>query len=241
MVNRNSNRCVECDTSPTVGRGLCTRCYGRDWSRRHAAEISAKNRKPVVSAPCLDCGGLLLRTSGRMGKQLCLPCYLRQWSAQNRARRNAQAVARWAADPEKYRAKERAYREAAPELHQKRWKRYKARHPERIKEIQRRFYYRNREREIADARQWQREHPERHAANEASRRAKISGQFVEHVIPLAVLEFADGVCGICGEDVDPGNFQIDHIEPLFHGGEHSYANTQPAHPRCNMSKGTRAA
>lgn len=65
--------------------------------------------------------------------------------------------------------------------------------------------------------------------------------FVEYVHPLVVLELHDGMCGICGDDVDPSDFHVDHIEPLAKGGEHSYLNTQPAHPRCNMSKGARAA
>jgi 5-methylcytosine-specific restriction endonuclease McrA len=34
-------------------------------------------------------------------------------------------------------------------------------------------------------------------------------------------------------------FHVDHVVPLARGGEHSYANTQPACPPCNMSKGAR--
>ena len=63
--------------------------------------------------------------------------------------------------------------------------------------------------------------------------------FVEEVYPLVVLERDDGICGICGEDVDPFDFHVDHIIPLSRGGEHSYANTQPAHPFCNLSKNDR--
>lgn len=65
-------------------------------------------------------------------------------------------------------------------------------------------------------------------------------QFVEDVDPLVVLERHDGVCGICGGDVDPFAFHVDHIVPLSKGGEHSYANTQAAHPVCNMRKGAKA-
>lgn len=43
-----------------------------------------------------------------------------------------------------------------------------------------------------------------------------------HVDSLIVLELADGVCGICGRDVDP------------------FGYTQPAHPSCNVRKGDRA-
>jgi 5-methylcytosine-specific restriction endonuclease McrA len=69
------------------------------------------------------------------------------------------------------------------------------------------------------------------------RRARKQEAFVEEVLPLVVLERHDGVCGICGGDVDPFDFHVDHIMPLARGGEHSYANTQPAHPSCNIAKG----
>lgn len=72
-----------------------------------------------------------------------------------------------------------------------------------------------------------------------TRRARKHEAFVESVERLVVLERDDGVCGICGEDVDPFAFHVDHIIPLARGGEHSYGNVQVAHPRCNMSKRTR--
>lgn len=45
------------------------------------------------------------------------------------------------------------------------------------------------------------------------------------------------VCGICGNDVDPSNFHIDHIQPRALGGPHVVSNMQPAHPACNLAKG----
>lgn len=53
---------------------------------------------------------------------------------------------------------------------------------------------------------------------------------------LIVLELDDGVCGICGLDVDPFNYSIDHIVPLARGGLHTLENLQVAHPRCNNRK-----
>lgn len=73
-------------------------------------------------------------------------------------------------------------------------------------------------------------------ARSAARRARC----VDVVHPLVVLELHDGVCGICGEDVDPLDFHVDHIVQLVHGGEHSYENTQPACPPCNLAKNGRA-
>jgi 5-methylcytosine-specific restriction endonuclease McrA len=70
-------------------------------------------------------------------------------------------------------------------------------------------------------------------------RARKRGAHVEHVEPFVVLERDDGLCGICGLDVDPQHFDIDHIIPLARGGEHSYRNVQVAHRRCNQRKGAR--
>jgi hypothetical protein len=73
----------------------------------------------------------------------------------------------------------------------------------------------------------------------ASRRASKRDAFVEAVDALTVLERDDGVCGICGGDVDPTDFHVDHVVALANGGEHSYANVQAAHPACNIKKGKR--
>jgi 5-methylcytosine-specific restriction endonuclease McrA len=85
----------------------------------------------------------------------------------------------------------------------------------------------------------QRANPDGHRNRQARRRARKRNAHVEHVHPLVLLELHDGVCGICGGDVDPMNFHVDHIEPLALGGDHSYDNTQPAHPSCNQRKGAR--
>ncbi len=72
-----------------------------------------------------------------------------------------------------------------------------------------------------------------------ARRARKAAAFVEHVDPLVLLDEHEGICGICLEPVDPADFHVDHIIPLARGGEHSYANTQVAHPICNVGKGAR--
>jgi 5-methylcytosine-specific restriction endonuclease McrA len=97
--------------------------------------------------------------------------------------------------------------------------------------------YRRYERE----RQTSRRERDNHAARERRRRGRKSDVHVEDVEPLVVLEMHDGVCGLCGGDVDPLRFDVDHIIPIARGGEHSYANTQPAHPSCNYSKQDRYA
>ena len=73
---------------------------------------------------------------------------------------------------------------------------------------------------------------------ESKRRACKKGATVENVDPAVVLKRDEGTCGICREPIT-GDWHIDHIVPLARGGEHSYKNTQAAHPLCNMSKGAR--
>jgi 5-methylcytosine-specific restriction endonuclease McrA len=71
------------------------------------------------------------------------------------------------------------------------------------------------------------------------RRARKLNAFVEDVDPTVLFERDEGLCGICGKPVDLTIAHVDHAIPLARGGEHSYANTQLAHPHCNLSKGAR--
>lgn len=61
----------------------------------------------------------------------------------------------------------------------------------------------------------------------------------EHVDVMVLIDRDRGRCGICHLQVEPGEQSIDHILPITQGGEHSYANTQLAHRRCNQQKGNR--
>lgn len=77
----------------------------------------------------------------------------------------------------------------------------------------------------------------RASERERLRKARLRhDQFMERVEPLILLEREDGICGICEKDLDPFDFQVDHIVSLRRGGQHSYANTQPAHSLCNQRK-----
>lgn len=132
--------------------------------------------------------------------------------------------------------------------------RYQAMTPEERRAENRARYEKDIEKSRAQRREWQAANAEErkkymrayYEANRSrfgdyrdSRFQRIKDQFVEEVHGLVLLERHDGLCGICGEDVDPLDFHIDHVVPLIRGGEHSYANTQPAHPLCNRRKGRR--
>jgi 5-methylcytosine-specific restriction endonuclease McrA len=119
----------------------------------------------------------------------------------------------WALDP--------IEREARDSARSKRW--YEA-NREMVRAKQKAYREANRDLELMHS---------RHSG--ALRRARLRGADV--VLSLVVLERDDGTCGICGGDVDPTDFHVDHVEPLALGGEHSYANVQAAHPDCNRRKG----
>lgn len=74
---------------------------------------------------------------------------------------------------------------------------------------------------------------------DSKKRARKAAAFVEHVDVL-VLYSRDGArCGICGNHVEMKDKSVDHVIPLARNGEHSYANCQLAHLRCNSAKGAR--
>lgn len=79
------------------------------------------------------------------------------------------------------------------------------------------------------------------------RRARLALVKWERVDPVTVYERDQWRCGICGESVrrtarrkhDPEMASLDHIIPIAHGGDHTYANVRCAHYRCNLSRGAR--
>jgi 5-methylcytosine-specific restriction endonuclease McrA len=65
----------------------------------------------------------------------------------------------------------------------------------------------------------------------------------DKINPLCVYSLFGWVCGICNEPIDravrfPDDMcaTLDHIVPLSRGGEHVWANVQPAHKVCNEKK-----
>jgi 5-methylcytosine-specific restriction endonuclease McrA len=55
----------------------------------------------------------------------------------------------------------------------------------------------------------------------------------------AIYERDNGRCGICGNNVDPVDFHIDHIHPISKGGTDDPENLQCSHPHCNTRKAAR--
>ncbi len=79
----------------------------------------------------------------------------------------------------------------------------------------------------------------RRRSNQQNREARKRGKLVEKVDHTTVFARSKGICGIC-DKIIVGDFDVDHIVQLAHGGEHSYANTRAAHPACNRKRPRRA-
>ena len=71
------------------------------------------------------------------------------------------------------------------------------------------------------------------------RRARKRAATIENVSRAVVYERDGGRCHICGKKVGK-RWHLDHLIPLARGGEHSYKNVAVSHPKCNMSKQTKA-
>lgn len=81
-----------------------------------------------------------------------------------------------------------------------------------------------------------------------NRRMRQRKALVESFDRLEIFERDDWVCQLCEEPIDqncawpdPMSASLDHVIPLARGGEHSRANAQAAHLRCNVQKGARVA
>lgn len=71
-----------------------------------------------------------------------------------------------------------------------------------------------------------------------AREARKRAVYVEDVHRDVVWERDRGLCYLCGHPADPARWDLEHIHPIAHGGEHSYLNTAVSHPLCNQQKGS---
>jgi 5-methylcytosine-specific restriction endonuclease McrA len=77
----------------------------------------------------------------------------------------------------------------------------------------------------------------KNAARESRRRALKKGAAIsDRVLFAAALDRHGYKCGVCGNEI-VGRYEIDHIVALSLGGAHVLENLQPAHPKCNRTKG----
>jgi 5-methylcytosine-specific restriction endonuclease McrA len=69
------------------------------------------------------------------------------------------------------------------------------------------------------------------------RKARLAGTESDGHLRSEVFARDEGMCQICGADLDPENWHQDHIVPLIAGGSDLIENCQATCPPCNLSKG----
>ena len=223
------------------GHGLCNRHYLR-W-RRRGDPLGGRgpwDAVPVARSDkvCARCGEtkpldlFATRTGARDGKSSwCKACHTAHYHL--KAEQRADDRLRWKAENPDYfhqyyvanrserKAQSKAWYEANRETRLAWWKRFREQNREKLNSMSRDY--------------------QRRIGHKYSRARMLAERtrVVEVVDRRVVFERGGGICGICRDPVQLETFHIDHTIPLSKGGEHSYANTQPTHPRCNLRKGAR--
>lgn len=75
------------------------------------------------------------------------------------------------------------------------------------------------------------------AANSARRRQREATD--ETIDRDEIWQRANGICHLCKLPVPRERFHVEHVIPLSAGGTNTADNLAPAHPRCNLKKGSR--
>lgn len=140
---------------------------------------------------------------------------------------------KWA---EKTKDTRKQWRDENKEIIQQRNKEYYR--ANRDKELARCKEYRetNREKIAARSRRYLENNRDKCYAHVYKRRARKLSVPNETIIREEVFLRDKGMCGICGGQVDPNNWHMDHIYPISKGGSHTYDNVRVTHPTCNLQK-----
>lgn len=159
----------------------------------------------------------------------------RLWAAENTERKRAADRAYYEAHRELVKARARAWYESNPERGRATRRAWATAHQSEMSEYRRQYQVDH----VEELRAYRASRRQIRASQQGDRRARLRRAFVEPVDRLTLYERDGGVCGLCGSPVEVSDFHVDHVVPLSRGGEHSYANTQIAHPSCNLSKHNR--
>lgn len=183
--------------------------------------------------------------------------YMREWyhrsPEKNRATANASYKRNFAADPEKFRIRNRKWRENNPEKMQElrdawldkgdnkekmrlygiaRAAERRKLHPEKVSASLRAWKLKNKEAVKAYQKQWSKEHATDRAIYQRARQVKITGVKIDKT---KISNWESRICPLCKLLIE-GKFHVDHKTPLIKGGSHIVGNLQLTHPFCNLSK-----
>lgn len=200
------------------GTKICTKCR----RRRRVAEFR------VIPS----------RADGRNSHcRRCVNAASADWYRRNREHRLAVGKCYAAANPDRMRAAGRRYYARHSDARRAGARRWRTENPERNRDRERRWREENAEAIRAREQRYRSENPDKFNAKYARRRQRKRERWVD-AVKLDVLYARDhGQCRLCNRSCSRADASVDHVVPLSRGGEHSYANAQLAHQRCNARKG----
>lgn len=173
----------------------------------------------------------------------CAKAHAKAWVLANPDRAKQRERARYLADPQRRREALAAWKSANPQRVKEKERAWVKANRAILNQRERNKYAADPEQYRQRDKKWRDSHRELQNEKWHRRRARIKNAFVENVNILVLLERDNGICQLCFAPVLKTSTKrgdtpsIDHITPLIHGGEHSYANTQLAHFSCNSRKG----
>lgn len=142
----------------------------------------------------------------------------------------AKQQAKYAADPEPIRARNRAWARS---------------HKDHKQAYDAAYYQANQEQIKANIQAWRIAHPVEVRA--MSKRQKVRRRGAQRLELFTVEEICQrdaGICQLCNQPIDPTlsyqhplSLTLDHVVPIVRGGVHSRDNVQLAHRSCNSKKG----
>jgi 5-methylcytosine-specific restriction endonuclease McrA len=134
-------------------------------------------------------------------------------------------------------------------------KKYRAENPEKIRAYRRTYRSLHPGKYNGDSKKWRQANPEgyreHNRRSERRRRARRADNGYSFYTTDQILEKYGAICYICEEPIDlsaprkaglPGwekGLHIDHINPIYYGGEDSLDNVAPTHAKCNLTKATK--
>jgi 5-methylcytosine-specific restriction endonuclease McrA len=133
---------------------------------------------------------------------------------------------------ETFRKINREWKQTHKKQHSEQSKKSARANPEKIRAIAKR----SREKHPETRKNWQKENKDKIRNYTATRKARLAGNGGNLTVEewYAILDFYGHKCLCCGRD--DVKLTIDHVLPIFHGGQHSADNVQPLCGPCNSRK-----
>ena len=245
--------CCKCGLS-FVGNACkpCKRLYDIEYKIRNAEKLEIKNaayRKEHAAQINARSAKWYSENSEHVRKNVAEyrrlnpekhKAWDKSWSKRNVDKKRASSAAYRAANPEKARAQTARWVAANQGyLKEKRAEYYKANAEHKKAELKA-WKVANPGRVKAAAKAWQLANHEKcriYTQNRVSRKKANGGQLSQG-LSEKLLRLQKGKCACCGAPLTKG-FHMDHIIPLFKGGENTDSNIQLLTPRCNTQKHTK--